>query len=435
LTSEDQQTVSLRGALPPPTEHAAGARVGAWTIVRKLGGGGFGNVYEVRHHASGAPAALKLLHAHFTASSEMLARFEREIHVLRRLRHSNVVAVIDAGFDAGRPFLCMELLQGEELSRMLAVRPLDVREALRLFEPLCDAVSTAHALGVIHRDIKASNVYVCADGRPVLLDFGIAKLSDALAPELTASHQALGTPGCMAPEQIHGHRVDARADVYALGSLLFHMLTARLPFHDPSPTMTQYLHLHARRPRASSIVPVATAIDDVIIRAMAIEPNQRFADVASLLGAVRTAARESRHDTNVRTVEQAAIFITLEDLSGGIDLDEKLIADLEAVLPAAERMLAERGFSLVLDLGTSALFLAPRERAAAIDDALATWQSLAARPTRDRRVRVGMCVHGGVTRVVGNRVEPCALLRPETWGMPDPLEGVWVTDTPPRQLR
>ncbi len=420
-------------------QHKLGDRIGHWILGKRLGGGGFGEVYEAEHRATKQPAALKLMHAHFAAAPEMMARFDREIQVLARLSHPNVVRVVDAGLDdTGRPYLCMERLHGEDLGSLLKTKQrFDPDEVRQMFEPLCDAIAAAHDLGIVHRDLKASNVFVCEpDRRVVLLDFGIAKISDALAPELTSSHQSLGTPGCMAPEQIHGQRVDARTDVYALGGLLFHLLTGRLPFHDPSETMTQYLHLHARRPRASSLVPVSTAIDDVIVRAMAIEPGQRFADVRTLSAAARSALRESPRPQAPQTIEHAVVLVMIRDLSSGEELDEPLMADLEAVLPAAERALADHGFALALDLGTSALFVAPlRDAASAVTAAVATWERLEQRAGRDSRVRTGVAVHRGLATVTGDRVAPCALLRPESWGLPDPLEGVWVSSAIEPQAR
>jgi eukaryotic-like serine/threonine-protein kinase len=442
MADEHVPTRSLRAGsagIATTDQYKPGDRVGAWIIGDKLGAGGFGDVYAAEHNSTKHVAALKVLHAHFTASAEMVARFDREVKVLALLRHPNVVQVIDAGFDnAGRPYLCMERLHGKDLGTLLhAKRHFDTEGVRRILDPLCDAIATAHELGIIHRDLKASNVFVCEpDGRVVLLDFGIAKISDALAPELTASHQSLGTPGCMAPEQIHGQHVDARTDVYALGGLLFQLLTGRLPFQDPSETMTQYLHLHARRPRASSLVAVSPAVDEVIVRAMAIESGQRFADVRTFAAAARNALRESPHSAPPRTLEHAAIFVTIRDVSAGNDLEEALMADLEAVLPAAERAFTERGFSLALDLGTSALFIAPlRDVAAATDAAVAVYERLERRAGRDARVRLGLAVHRGMATVTGDRVEPCALLRPETWGMPDPLEGVWATSAIEPTLR
>jgi eukaryotic-like serine/threonine-protein kinase len=430
----DDRAPTLRiGAAAPesPRDPAPAQRIGSWIVGARLGGGGFGDVHEARHHATDQPAALKILHAHFTASPEMLARFDREVQVLTRLRHPSIVHVIDAGFaDDGRPYLCMELLRGRDLAATLRARgSLELAETVRILEPLCDALAFAHDRGIVHRDLKASNVFGCEPGdRVVLLDFGIAKLSDALAPELTASHQSLGTPGCMAPEQVHGGRVDAQTDVYALGGLVYHMLTGRLAFQDPSETMTQYLHLHARRPRASALASVAPSVDDVIVRAMAIESGNRFDGARAVAAALRTAARGSRAHAAVTTGEHAAIYLMIADRTAGAEVDEALIGDLEAVLPLTERALASHGFALVLDLGTSAMFLQPHPAIdAAIRAALAAWDQLERRPTRDRRVQIGLCVHRGPATVTGDRVEPCPLLRPETWPIPDPLEGVWVT--------
>ncbi|MBL0215504.1 MAG: serine/threonine protein kinase [Myxococcales bacterium] len=413
-----------------------GDAIGAWTIQGTLGGGGFGTVYEVRNSKTGHGAALKLLHAHFVTSPEMLARFEREIEVLRRLSHPNIVNLVEAGFSEDqRPFLCMELLDGEELSKMLESRgPLSPWDALAVFEPLCEAISVAHGINVIHRDIKASNVIVCRStgpglGRVVLLDFGIAKLSDALSPELTASRQSLGTPSCMAPEQIHGLRVDARTDVYALGGLLFHMLTGRLPFQDSSATMTQYLHLHARRPSVSSLAAVPRRLDDVIMRAMAIEPGERYHDPRSLLAAARACLRESTMvAVPTGEVPCVAILVSAGDRSAGASLDAALLDDLEGVLPAAERLLVAHGFQLAVDLGSSALFVT---RAETVPDPVAVASSvfdqLAKRPRRDPRVRISVGVHRDEATYVGPEIQPCALLRPATWNLPEAIEGVWVT--------
>src|SRR6185503_7424125 len=153
--------------------------------------------------------------------------------------------------DDGRPWFAMELLDGVDLETHIAARGrLTPGEVLTVLGPICDALACAHDAGVIHRDIKASNVFLAADGRVVLLDFGIAKLSDpGIGAGLTLSRQSLGTPSAMAPEQVAGREASERTDVYALGALLYHMLVGEPPFADSSPTVMQYLHCHARRPR------------------------------------------------------------------------------------------------------------------------------------------------------------------------------------------
>jgi eukaryotic-like serine/threonine-protein kinase len=417
-----------------PRAVQSGEQVDDWIIVRALGGGGFGAVYEARHAATGQRVALKLLHAHLVAAPEIVARFRREATVIDRLRHPGIVELIAVGVAAGRPYLCMELLDGEDLAALVRrTGPMSGAQALAVLEPVCAALAAAHELGVVHRDVKASNVMVCrgAGGaagprRVVLLDFGIAKLSDALAGDLTASHQSLGTPSCMAPEQVHGRAVDARCDVYGLGALAFFLLTGHMPFEDPSLTMTQYLHLHARRPRVSAAAPVPPRVDDVVARAMAIEPAERFSDPLSLLAAFRAALRDSAPLTAVEVDAAAAILVAVRDAGSG--LDEPLLTDLEAVLPAAERALAAAGFALALDLGSSAVFAHPAcDAERAIATAIAVWDELARRRHRDPRVSVAICVHRAPATFHGTEIRSGTLLRPASWGIADELDGVWAT--------
>jgi serine/threonine-protein kinase len=416
-----------------PRRLQPGERVGDWVVIRALAGGGFGTVYEAQHRATDQRAALKLLHAHLVLSPAIVARFHREANVIGRLRHPNVVELVAVGLrDDGRPYLCMELLDGEDLAAVIGRRgPMSAPEALAILEPLCAALAAAHELGIVHRDVKASNVVVCRapagqPGRIVLLDFGIAKLSDAFAVELTASHQMLGTPSSMAPEQVSGRATDARTDVYALGALAFFLLTARMPFEDASPTMTQYLHLHARRPRVSAAAPSSTRIDDVVARAMAIEPAERFSDPLSMLAAFRAAVRDSAPLAAVEVADAAAILVAARDAAGA--LDEALLSDLEAVLPAAERALVAAGFALALDLGSSAVFAKHHcEVRDAVATAVAVWDQLALRPHRDPRVRIGIIVHRAPATFIGAEVQSGTLLRPASWGIPDDVDGVWAT--------
>lgn len=417
----------------PPRPLQPGEPVDDWIIVRVLAGGGFGTVYEAHHRTTDQRVALKLLHAHLVTSQEIVARFDREAAVIGQLRHPNIVELVAAGVTGdGRPYLCMELLDGEDLASLIRrTGPMSGLQALGVLEPVCAALAAAHEVGVVHRDVKASNVVVCRGtggrrGRIVLLDFGIAKLSGALGVDLTASHQSLGTPSCMAPEQVHGRTVDARTDVYALGTLAFFLLTGHMPFEDASLTMTQYLHLHARRPRVSVAAPVPPRIDDVVARAMAIEPAERFSDPLSLLAALRSALRDSAPIAAVEIADAAAVLIAVRDAGGS--LDEALLTDLEAVLPAAERALTAAGFTLVLDLGSSAVFAqAHCEGDRAVAAALAVWDQLAQRRNPHPRVRIGLCVHRASATFHGTELRAGALLQPASWGIPDDLEGVWAT--------
>jgi serine/threonine-protein kinase len=417
-------------------ELRAGEAIRDWAIESKLADGGFGTVYVARHRRSGDRAALKLLHRHLVAAMDVVARFDREVEVIRRLAHPNIVRLVDAGVaDDGRPYLCTELLDGDDLHRMLARRgKLSPTDLLAVLDPICEAVAYANDAGVIHRDIKASNAIACrtADGelgRVVLVDFGIAKLLDSFATELTLTAMPVGTPTCMAPEQIHGTRVDARTDVYALGVLMFHLLTGERAFYDPSPTMTQYLHLHAKRPRASELVPMPSRLDDIIIRAMAIDPASRYATARELLADARAAVRASAFYPTFQDTEAAAIMATVTARGGAAvngSFDAALLADLEAAMPELERVLGASGFQLTVDLGSTALFAARVSGDAAVSAAVAAWHQLRLTP-RHPRLQIGLCVHAGDLIYAGGELQPSPLLRPATWGVAEAAEGVWIT--------
>jgi serine/threonine-protein kinase len=223
----------------------------------------------------------------------------------------------------------MELLRGRELSVALQGGPLPPSDIIEIAGRIADALGAAHAVRVVHRDVKATNVFLCEDGRVVLLDFGVAKL--AIASGLTMSREAVGTLGSMAPEQITGRPVDARADVYALGALVHHMATGRVPFRDRDTATEIYLHRFAPRPRPSQ-QGAPEALDAVVAKAMAIRPADRYARIADLADAVRAALGAS-----VRT-RARAVGIYLE---AGTAPEAPDALD---VLHDAAAVLAARGF-------------------------------------------------------------------------------------------
>ncbi len=260
------------------------APIGPILVERVLGRGGFATVYAGR--AGERPVALKVLHAEHIGGSAV-ERFAREVEIVRRLRHPGIALVLDAGtLPDGRPYCAMELLSGRELEAALAAGPLPARDVAEITGRIADALGAAHAAEIVHRDVKATNVFLCDDGRVVLLDFGIAKL--ALAGGLTMSREAIGTIGSMAPEQLTARPVDARADIYALGALVHHMATGRVPFRDRDPRTEAQLHRFAQRPRPSQH-GAPEALDAVVAKAMAIRPGDRYARAADLAAGVRAA--------------------------------------------------------------------------------------------------------------------------------------------------
>jgi serine/threonine-protein kinase len=217
-----------------------------------LAQGGFGQVYRAHHATTGRVVAVKVL----TAGLQRAGRGGALPPQAGSWCGSSTPT--SSSWSRGAPSMtaartAMEFLTGTDLGRALATRGrLPVADALAIVAPVASALAAAHAQAIVHRDVKAANVFLATDGaggaRPILIDFGIAKLAAPDAAELTTSRQLVGTPVTMAPEQIRGGAVDARTDVYGLGVMTFHLLTGRLPFEDESPTIVQYLHAHARRP-------------------------------------------------------------------------------------------------------------------------------------------------------------------------------------------
>jgi WD40 repeat protein len=204
---------------PASTVHREGDLIARFQVVRELGRGGFGVVYEARDRELGRPVALKVLHPTRAAADDEVARFRAEAAAACRLNHLNVVTVHDYGVHDGCPYLVMELLRGETLAARLARAPLAVADAIDVAVALARALAHAHAHGVVHRDLKPGNVFLGDDGVVKVLDFGLAHIADA------AARTAGGTPAYMAPEQRRGEGEDARVDLYSLGVVCREMLS------------------------------------------------------------------------------------------------------------------------------------------------------------------------------------------------------------------
>lgn len=258
-----------------------------YSIVRVLGEGGMGRVYEARHTRLAAKRfAIKVLHPEYTRQPEVVSRFQREAEAASSLRSPHVVGVYDVGKTPdGRPFMVAEYLDGKELADHLEeAGKLGVPAAVRIVRQICKALMLAHEKGVVHRDMKPENVFLTGDlaaPTATVLDFGISKIGDGTATNLTKTGMIMGTPSYMAPEQARGERVDHRADVYAVGAILYTALTGKRPFdhNDPMVTVTAVLTRDPAPPR--SIEPsIPEALELAIQRAMAKEPAQRYQTMA-----------------------------------------------------------------------------------------------------------------------------------------------------------
>lgn len=271
-------------------ELAGGAQIGDYLVDELRAGGGFAAVYRATHLPSGRPAAVKLLHRMLATSTKTLRRFRREVELVDRLRHHNIVECYGFGthFD-GRPYLAMEWLDGRTLAAEVAHRgPFAPADAVRAICDLCAPLEATHQIGVVHRDLKGSNVIAVPDGawyRLTLVDFGIAKLVDPEvgdATTLTTMGARLGSPHCMAPEQILGDPIDGRTDIYALGILLYQLLTGALPFRADSADELEDQQLHATPAPPSRLVSVPAALEELVLRCLEKRPELRPDSVTAL---------------------------------------------------------------------------------------------------------------------------------------------------------
>jgi serine/threonine protein kinase len=266
-----------------------------YRIQSLLGLGGMGEVYEAYDENNDRVVAIKTLPLSRTDSNEHVERFQRQGPAALRIRHPGIVEIYDWGTDNGTHFVAMERLQGHELTQRIEdAWPLPLAFVLKVAIQISRAVHAAHRNGVIHRDLKPSNVFlVQSEGNAEsvkLLDFGVAKLQEN--PSFTHTEQVMGTPAYMAPEQLQSAKyVDARADIYAIGSILYEMLTARPPF-TASSKMELMLKVANDRPEpiASQRSDVPNELVQVVEKAMAKDPAQRFVTANLLASALEKIA-------------------------------------------------------------------------------------------------------------------------------------------------
>ena len=276
-------------AQPSPNK----THVGPYRIVRELGHGGMGHVFEGVHQHLQRRVAIKRLHPDLARDPVQVERFVREGRAACNIRHPHVVEVYEFGFDDGAPYLVMDLLHGRTLAEhLVAVNALPLTELARLLLPVLSAVAAAHADGIVHRDLKPSNIMLAQIGGrcvPKVLDFGTSKLiDDASQHQLTHSAALLGTPYYMSPEQLRSSRdVDARCDQYALGVMLYECATGVRPFEADSSYNLMHAIMTAPVAAPSALQPeLPKAFDALVARAMQRDRDRRFADVRALAAAL-----------------------------------------------------------------------------------------------------------------------------------------------------
>ncbi len=281
----DEGLATTTGTLTPET--SAPTRIAnRYELLGMLGAGGMGRVYLARDAELDEVVALKLLRRDFANDAAMIARFRQEVKLARRVTHANVVRTFDLGEHGADRFITMEYVDGESLATLLErVGSLEATHALTIANGLVKGVAAAHAAGVLHRDLKPDNVLLARDGRVVITDFGIARPSEG-APARTQG--LIGTPAYMAPEQVYGDRaIDARADVYAIGAVLFEMVTGRRAWPGDEPLKVAVARVLEPAPDPRSCAPIDDAFASVIVRCLARDPNDRFSSARALEDALR----------------------------------------------------------------------------------------------------------------------------------------------------
>ncbi|WP_330478089.1 protein kinase [Streptomyces platensis] len=265
-----------------------------YELVEQLGHGGMGTVYRAVDHRLRRTVAVKTLSAELAMQPEFLTRFQREAHAAAALNHPGVATVHDVGEDAGggaaEPYLVMEYVAGRTLSQVLRDGPLAVAQAVDITGQVLAALEHSHRHAIVHRDIKPANVMLTASGAVKVVDFGIAKALSEVATRLTGTGVAVGTPAYLAPEQINGAATDHRTDLYAVGCLLYELLTGRPPYTGDSPFSVMHQHLAAEPVPPSRLRPeLPPAVDALIARALHKRREDRFPDAATMRTALTAA--------------------------------------------------------------------------------------------------------------------------------------------------
>jgi eukaryotic-like serine/threonine-protein kinase len=284
--------------LEVPLSLAPGTRLGPYEILSAIGAGGMGEVYKARDTRLDRSVAIKVLPPGFSADPDRRGRFEREAKAVAALSHPNILAIHDFGTDAGTPYAVMELLEGQTLREVVAGGALPVRKAVEHGAQIATGLAAAHDKGIVHRDLKPENVFVTADGRVKILDFGLAK-SDAATATVAAADMAptvlptdpgtvLGTVGYLAPEQARGQAADQRSDIFALGCVLYEMLAGHRAFRrDTAPETLAAIIRDDPPPLATDARPLSPSVERVVLHCLEKRPEDRFQSARDLAFALR----------------------------------------------------------------------------------------------------------------------------------------------------
>jgi serine/threonine protein kinase len=287
---------------------SSGETFGGYDIVAVAGSGGMGIVYRAVQRSLGRMVALKLIRSDVAESGDYRSRFQREARLAAAVDHPHVVSVFDAGEHADRLYLSMQWVDGMDLRAILeAESRLTPDRAIRLGTQLASALSAVHAAGLLHRDVKPTNILVRDIGgtdHAYLTDFGVAKMPDA-SDDLTRTGWIVGTSGYMSPEQIRGEQPTARSDLYSLACIVFQALTGERPFVGDNDAAARWAHANGPRPVASAVCPaLGSQYDEFLRRALATAPGDRFSSGSDFAAGLESAHREQQAACTAASAEE-----------------------------------------------------------------------------------------------------------------------------------
>ncbi len=275
-----------------------GDTLGAYTVTDTLGSGGMATVYRARHTRLDRDAAIKIMHANHQSDATFLRRFNLEARILAQLDHANIVPVYDLGDVDGQPYIAMKYVHGQTLQQVLSKRPPSLPEIVQIVDAVAAALDYAHGKGVLHRDVKPSNVMLADSSTVYLTDFGLARLLQTGESSMSAGW-IIGSPNYISPEQARGDEtLNEGTDVYSLGVMLYQMVVGRLPFEGGTVYATVMAHVNEPPPLPSEINPeVPTAVEMVLLQALEKDPAKRHTSPGELAAAFKRAVEQSGLET------------------------------------------------------------------------------------------------------------------------------------------